>query len=486
MRKILLAAVAAVALLAVVALARAWRVQPAPKAPPAKDLVAVDRAAAVERFAGAVRIPTVSYGDRSRIDYTQFDRLHEYLAAKFPKLHGALRRELVAKYSLLYTWEGSDPSAKPILMLAHQDVVPIEPGTEKTWQHAPFSGDVADGFVWGRGAIDDKASLLAQLEAVETLVGAGFKPKRTIYFAFGHDEEINGEEGAKAMAGLLAARGVKAEFSLDEGGSITVGVVHGIAAPVASIMTAEKGYLSLDLVAHDAGGHSSRPPKVSAVGRLARAVARLEQHQMPTRLAAPVTALLGRLAPYLGFGDRLAAANPWLFGPFIERRMADDRTTNALVRTTTAPTMFNAGIKDNVLPVEARATVNFRLLPGDSIASVEQHVRDVIADPGVEVTAEPFASEPSPVADVGAPAFAAIERTVNEVFPDAIVTAGIVIGATDNRHYGAVREQRYNFAPETQLSEDLLRVHGANERLGVDDYARAVQFYARLLQNVAG
>ena len=486
MKKILLAATAAVVLLAVVAFARTLRAQPAPKAPAAASLVAVDRDAAAARFAGAIRIPTISYGDRTRIDYAQFDRLHDYLAAKFPKLHAALKRELVAKYSLLYTWEGSEPSAKPVLMLAHQDVVPVEPGTEQVWQHAPFSGDVAEGFVWGRGAIDDKASLMAQLEAVEALVGAGFKPKRTIYFAFGHDEEISGEEGAKAMAALLEARGVKAEFSLDEGGSITRGVVQGIDGPVASIMTGEKGYLSLDLVTRDAGGHSSRPPKITAVGRLARAVSRIEEHQMPTHLASPTTDLLGRLAPHMAFADRLAAGNLWLFGPFVERRLADDRTTNALVRTTTAPTIFHAGIKDNVLPVEARATVNFRLLPGDSVAAVEEHVRDVVDDPQVEVTAEAFASEPSPVSDVRAPAFGVLERTVNEVFPDAIVTPGLVIGATDNRHYGAVREQRYNFAPEVMLPEDLLRLHGANERLGVDGYARMVQFYARLLQNVAG
>jgi carboxypeptidase PM20D1 len=479
-------AAAVLALLLAVAIGRALLMIPAPKSAPAADLIEVDATAAAARLAGAIRIPTVSQGDRSQIDYSQWGRLHAYLEKTFPRVHATLGREIVGGHSLLYTWTGADASAKPVLMLAHQDVVPVEPGTEGLWPQPPFSGAIADGHVWGRGALDDKGSLVAQLDAVEALLARGFAPRRTIYFAFGHDEEIGGQEGAKAIAALLAQRGVMAEFSLDEGGTLTTGVVAGIDGWVASVMTAEKGYLSLQLTARDEGGHSSRPPQASAIGRVARAVSRLEQEPFPTRLVPPVTDMLDRLAPAMRPGLRLAMANRWLFGGMIRRRLAGSPVTAALIRTTTAPTIFQSGVKDNVLPAEASATVNFRILPGETMASVEAHVRQRIQDPAVQLSRLPFASEPSPVADPGTPAFAAIERTINEVYPDATVAPGLSIGATDNRHYGGVREARYNFAPARLTREDLGRIHGASERIGVADHARAVQFYARFLVNVAG
>jgi carboxypeptidase PM20D1 len=473
-------------LLAAVLIFNTLALKPAPQAPAVQDLAAVDESAAAERLALALRVATVTHNERDRVDWSRWPVFHQHLARTYPGVHRELTRETVSNYSLLYTWPGSDPAAKPILLLAHQDVVPIEPGTEGTWEQPPFAGVINNGFIWGRGALDDKASLTAQLEAVELLLAQNFKPRRTVYFAFGHDEEIGGQEGAVKIAELLQSRGVKAEFSLDEGGALTQGVIAGISRPVATVATAEKGYVSFRLISRDAGGHSSRPPKTTAIGRLAQAVARLEQQQRPVRLAAPVDEMLLRLAPELPFSRRLALANLWLFKPLVARQMAGSPITNALVRTTTAPTMLNAGIKDNVLPVEASAVVNFRVLPGESVASVEAHLRKVMDNAQIEVAPLDFASEPSPVADPATPAFLALERTVNEVFPEAIVTTGLVIGATDNRHYGAVREARYNFLPVIITEGDLARVHGANERIAVDGYARMVRFYVQLLRNTAG
>jgi carboxypeptidase PM20D1 len=485
MKRILGGLLVAVAVLGAIVVARTVSLAAVPKAPPATDLVAVDADAAAEHLAGAIRIPTVTRAERDQVDWPQFSRLHEYLATTFPRAHAALAHEVVSRYSLLYTWRGTDAAAPPILLLAHQDVVPVEPGTEGAWAHPPFSGAIADGFVWGRGAIDDKGSLVAQLEAVEQLLAHGFAPRRTVYFCFGHDEEIGGDEGATALAAVLAERNVHAEFSLDEGGTITRGVVAGIDGWIASVMTAEKGYLSLRLAAHDAGGHSSRPPQVSAIGRLARAVARLEAHPLPARLGPPVTDMLDRLAPGMDGTLKVAMANRWLFGALIERRLLATPTTAALLRTTTAPTLFHAGIKDNVLPSEASATVNFRIVPGETMLTVEAHARGLVDDPEVVIERVGFASDPSPVSASTTKAFAVIERTVNEVYPDALVAPGLVIGATDNRRYGAVRDTRYNFSPARLTKEDLVRVHGTNERIGVDDHARAVQFYARLLEDAA-
>lgn len=480
----ILAAVLAVlaAVLAYNTLRVGGRSQPVPEI----ELPAIDAGAAAERLAGALRIPTVTVNEPGRADWTPWPRLHEHLAASFPAVHRALQRELVGGYSLLYTWTGADPALPPVLLLAHQDVVPIEPGTESAWEQPPFGGNIADGYVWGRGALDDKASLMAQLEAVEWLLGQGFAPSRTVLFAFGHDEEIGGLQGAAAVAQLLESRGLRAEFSLDEGGALTRGVFAGVDRPVAMVATAEKGYVSFRLTARDAGGHSSRPPPVTAVGRLARAVARLEAKGFPPRLVAPVDTMLERLAPDLPLAQRLAVANLWLTRPLVARQLAAGGLTGPLVRTTTAPTQLSAGIKDNVLPTEAHAVVNFRVLPGDSIATVWAHIEQTVADGQIEVAVLDFASEPSPVADPETAAFRLLSGSVREVFPEALVVPGLVIGATDNRHYAAVAAARYNFLPVEITADDLARIHGANERIGVEAYRRAVQFYIQFLCKAAG
>ena len=450
-------------------------------------LLDVDAAASALRLAGAIKIPTVSFEDRSTIDARQLGAFASYLQITFPKVHATLTCERLDGGSLLYTWPGKDLKAKPILLLAHMDVVPVEPGTETQWKHSPFSGDIADGFIWGRGTLDDKGNLVALLESVEALLAQGFTPSRTIYLAFGHDEEIGGDQGAAQIATLLKARGVKAEFSLDEGGVMTQGIIAGVDQPVASIMVAEKGYVSFRLTAHAKGGHSSLPPANTAVGDLARVVARVQAKRMPGRLTPPVSEMLDRLAPEMPLARRVVLANRWLFERLLVRMMSTTPVSNALVRTTTAPTMLRAGVKDNVLPTEAYAVINFRLLPGDTVADVEKHLHDVIADDQIVITRNGgMVSEASPVSDSHNASFAAIEKSVNQVFPQAIVSTGIVTGATDNRHYAEVFENRYNFSPSLYHPEDLARVHGTDERIGVQVYADEIRFYAQLIQNAAG
>jgi carboxypeptidase PM20D1 len=167
--------------------------------------------------------------------------------------------------------------------------------------------------------------------------------------------------------------------------------------------------------------------------------------------------------------------------------MASTPVSNALIRTTTAPTILRAGVKDNVLPSEAYAVINFRLLPGDTIADVKNHLHTAIADDRIVITREgEMGGEASPVSDSHSPGFAVIEKTVNQVFPLAVVSTGIVTGATDNRHYAEVFENRYNFSPSLYKPEDIARVHGSNERIGVQAYVDMVRFYAQLMQNAAG
>jgi carboxypeptidase PM20D1 len=242
-----------------------------------------DQSAMAKRLAGALRIQTVSYDED--IEHAEpsssgaaFDELHDYLRAQFPLVHDRLQRESVGQHSALFTWSGRDPGRPPLLLLGHLDVVPAD---ATRWTHAPFSGRVADGYVWGRGAIDDKLVSVALLEATEQLLRKGFEPEQTIYIALGHDEEIGGYTGAHAIAALLAERGVHAEAVIDEGLAITEGILEGIDVPVALIGIAEKGFLNVELIATGEGGHSSMPPRQTAVGILSAAIARLQEHPMP-------------------------------------------------------------------------------------------------------------------------------------------------------------------------------------------------------------
>ena len=446
----------------------------------------LDTAALAQRLAGALRFKTVSYQDSSQFDAREFDGFQLYLRTTFPRLHAALKLEKVNGYGLLYEWTGSDPNRPPIVLLAHQDVVPVEPGTEGRWTEPPFEGRIAGGYVWGRGALDDKGSLVGILEAVERLVAAGAKPRRTVYLAFGYDEEVGGRRGAAHIADLLASRNVHPEFVLDEGGALATGLVAGISAPVALVGIAEKGYVTVALTAQAEGGHSSMPPDETAVGILAAAIIRLEHQQMPRAIRGPTAAMFDFLGPEMPFGPRLVMANRWLLGGILARKFGATPQGNAMLRTTTAPTVFQAGVKENVLPSSARALVNFRILPGDSVGSVVEHVRRAVHDARISVQAlEETMSNPSGVTRVDAEPFQLLARTIRQVVPEAVVTPWLVVGATDSRHYSQLTPNVLRFIGAAIGKDDLRRVHGTDERVGVQAYAVAVRVYLQLLKNAA-
>src|SRR5919197_2423809 len=444
---------------------------------------AIDRDRVAEHLAAAIRFRTVSHQDPSDDDRAQFAGRRAFLARTYPKLHHSLVRELVNGDGLLYTWKGADPSATPVLLLAHQDVVRVEPGTAGKWTHPPFAGAIADGFVWGRGAMDDKASLVLLMEAVESLLAEGFRPPLTVYIASGFDEEVGGLEGAARIAALLAQRGVRLAWVLDEGRFVSQGLVPGVRQPVASIGIAEKGYVSVELVAETEGGHSSRPPREPAIGLLAAAIDRLQRHQMPAGLRGAPRRELQALAPHMPFRQRVMLSNLWLFEPLVVRALEKAPTTNALVRTTTAPTILEAGVKENVLPSRARAVVNFRILPGDSAESVLTHVRRVVADDHIKVgKITRMTSEPSPESSTDSPAYHVLEETIRTLFPDAVIAPSLVLGGTDSRHFAAVADDVYRFMPFRVGPQDLTRFHGTDERFEIAQIDAAVEFYRSLLQ----
>ena len=442
---------------------------------------------AVDRFAGTLRFETISHGDATLFDPAPFGELKEYLEEAFPLVHEALELETVGGHSLLFTWRGTDPALPPVILLAHSDVVPIEPGTEGDWTHPPFSGLVVDGEVWGRGAMDDKASLVGILEAAEGLLAGGFRPERTLIFSFGHDEEIGGLEGARAVASLLEERGVKGVFALDEGMVIVEGALPGAEGPVALLGLAEKGYISLLLTVDVKGGHSSTPPSETAIGILAGAVSRLETHPMPVHLEGPSRMMLETLAPGMPFGMRLVMGNLWLFEGVVTSLMAASPETDAAIRTTTAPTLLRAGVKDNILPSQAQAVVNFRILPGDSSDDVVAHVVETVGDSRVRVEVyQGMSVEPSPVSSTESFGYQELRTTIQEVFPGTGVAPFLTLGGTDSKHFVGVAEDVYRFAPIRYRPDLEAGVHGTNERIPVGDYLDMVRFYTRLMERTGG
>jgi len=475
-----LALVLAAALTAGTLGTRSRQIQVQPLAP-----LAIDASAAAQSLSQAVQARTVSgIPELAAAAEAGFVSLQAHLQARYPQFHAVARREVVGGHSLLYTWAGQDAAAAAVVLMAHQDVAPIAPDTESSWQRPPFSGAIDGGFVWGRGAWDDKGNLIAQLEALERLAASGFKPRRTLILVAGHDEELGGEQGAKPIVELLRQRGQKVDFVLDEGLVIADGLLPGLQAPAALVGVAEKGFVSIALSVTGTPGHSSMPapPGQQAIAVLAAALARVDAHPMPGGIEGVARQMFDAVAPEMVGLNRVVLSNLWLTRPLAERILDRIQATNALMRTTTALTIVSAGNKENVIPGRADAIVNFRLLPGDTPQRVLAHLRQVIDDERVQLAVSGQPSLPSPVASTDSEGYRLIERTLREVFPDAIVAPGLMLGGTDARHFDGYAGQVFRFTPVRAKPADLARFHGTDERLAVDNLAEMIRFYHRLVE----
>ena len=451
--------------------------------PPAID---TDRAA--RRLGEAIRFRTISLapGDPTPGNEGPWLDQQAWLETTYPAIHAAATKETIpGGYSLLYTWTGSNPGLDPVLLMAHQDVVPVNAGTEGDWDAPPFSGEIKNGYVYGRGAIDDKSSMIGLFEALDALARGGFAPKRTVLVMLGHDEEVSGS-GAEAGIALLKSRGVTPVMALDEG-FMAIDPSPLTGKPMAFIGIAEKGYVSLDLTVTAAGGHSSTPPRDSATVQLSRALIALDENQMPSDMSKPPTStLFAAAAEDMPFGQRMAFANQWLLGSYIDKKMGAIAPANAMIRTTTAPTMLTGSAKENVLAQRATAIVNFRVHPNDTVEDVIAHVKHVtrkIEGLSVEIAGESgIAGTPaSPVSAVDNLAYGVLAAVADEISNGAPVAPGLVLGATDARYAAAITDSVYRFMPAMMSPEDLTGFHGTNERLTVENVGRLARGYAMIV-----
>lgn len=447
-------------------------------------LVPFDTNLAAQHLAESVRFQTISNQDASQNQTGEWDKLHAWLASTYPRAHAAMQREMVGQ-TLVYTWPGSDPTAQPIIVMAHQDVVPVTPGTEKDWKYQPFAGTIAEGAVWGRGTIDDKGSLVALFEAMEALAASGFKPKRTIYLVSGHDEEVGGT-GAEAAARLLAERKVKALFTIDEGGVITSDTPI-INQPAMMIGVGEKGYVTLRVRADAPGGHSSMPPKEIGTINLAKALIAIHQDQFPLELRGPAAAMLDVFAAKAGGMTKVAAANKWLFSGVIKGQMAESPASAALLHTTIAPTMLQGSPKENVLPQSAEALINYRIAPWDSSAKVLERARAAVKGMPVRVDfTERPPREPTALSSSTSTGWQMIVASAHAGHPGIVASPYLVVAATDSRSMAPVSDDVYRFAAISLATSETKMIHGTNEHMTLKNLESAIAFYARLLATAAG
>lgn len=460
----------------------------------------VDLDGAVKRLSRAVQFRTISNQDRKDFDVKAFEGYHKFLVEAYPNVHKTLKREVLGSprpYSLLYTWKGKDPDLPPALFYAHQDVVPVPEDSLSQWKQKPFSGAVVDGYIWGRGVLDDKNQIHGILEAAEMKIKEGWQPSRTLYFVFGQDEEVGGPEGAKHIADVLEQRGIKRfAFVLDESAPLTPGIFPGIPDNTALIGIAQKGFISLELAMKGVGGHSSQPPEETNIGILAKAITKLESAQFPYRIHEAVRHQYRYMGPELdkakqpmfaavAFGKNGEMTD--LEKDFI-KEMASNQVTRAMLHTTIAVTMFNAGIKDNVLPPAATAVVNFRPMPGDTPDVIIAHVKKAIGDDRITVRDISASTPATNVANPDGPGYKALEKTIRQIWGnDLIVAPFFVIGGSDSKHF-----QARPFAPDVftitaiqlENTKEFEGFHGVNERIKVNEYGKTIGFFYQLMNNL--
>ncbi len=438
---------------------------------------------AAQHLAEAVRIKTISYQQGMGLNsHPALQEMQAYLRQTYPLVHSQLQVEYVNDFSIVITWPGSDAALRPVLYIAHHDVVPVEAGTEADWTHPAYAGVIADGIIYGRGTMDDKVGVISLLEAVERLLAQGYQPRRTLVFGFGHDEEIGGDEGAAQIAALFRERGLSFEWMVDEGGMIISDNPMMPNRTAAMIGVAEKQFLTLVLVARGEGGHSSMPPTETTIGRLAAAVKRVEDHPFSPRLVEPMRTSFQRMAPHMDFPFNVVLDNLWATDWLVAQFLAADPRSSGFVRTTTALTMFNAGVKDNVIPQSAEARINFRILPGDSDQHVIERVTRLVNDPSIEITIGRKSPAGVPVAAMAGGGYDIIEAAATAIYPDVVALPFMLPASTDIRHYLDLADNHYRFHGNLISVTQASGPHGTDEQLGVESFERAVDVAVEMLR----
>lgn len=427
-----------------------------------------------ETLSRMVRCETVSRkGEDQRKKFLGFHRLLEEL---FPLVHGKLEKTEIDG-NLLFYWKGKSHD-RPLVLMSHQDVVPAE----GEWKHEPFSGDIAEGKVWGRGSADTKCSVMGFFQAVEELLEQGFEPEQDVYLSSSCTEEFGGD-GCPKLVEELSRRGVKPFLVCDEGGAIVQEPIGGVKGCYAMIGVLEKGRGALRLTARSGGGHASYPPKNSPIARLGKFIARVEKRDpMRVEFEPEVTAMFRTLAPYGPFYLRLLFGNLWLFKPLLKKLLPKiSPQAGALLKTTVAFTMQSGSDAPNVLPQQASLTLDLRYIPHQRMEESNRVIRELAAryDLETEVLMANDACEP---VRIDSPAYALVEKVIGEVFPGLPTCPYVMTGGTDARFYQKICDACIRFSPVIYGPEQMKGMHGINENIDVCSLPGAVDYYKSLIR----
>lgn len=445
----------------------------------------------VDRFRAILKTKTISYAPH-KYEGDELVKLINLIANSYPEIHRSpfIKRECVSNLTLLYTIEGSNKNLRPYLLTTHLDVVPA---VDEKWTAArPFGADLRpDEHIYARGTIDAKHLLVSMLEALENMIKNGFRPTRSFYLVFGHDEEVGGIEGAQSVSKLLPQRLNQSnwdhlEFILDEGNIISKTRVPGINNDIALVGVVEKGSVNIKLSTVGAVGHGSMPPEETAIAKLSSAVTKFHSHLLPSFFGRGAEReMIDIFAAHASWPYKLVYANFWLFRPILEYVFSSDPSMNSLIRTSTAVTMISGGTKENVLPDSAQAIINHRIHPLQSVDEIYEFDRKIVDDPTIDIQIYGHNTNPSPVAPYCAECFGwqLIKQSVLQVYPNSIVVPSVFLAASDSRWYVNLTDSIYKFSAISIPIEEMHRFHGHDERISLENFENLINFFNHLMEN---
>lgn len=463
-----------IALIAVMVF-NAVRFKAADNGPRTVEDVKVNGDRAQQNLSTLIKFETVSNADYDKTDKAVFAGYRAKLKELYPNVTAASEYKELGNTAMLFKIKGKS-SENPSVLMSHYDVVPVE---EDRWQHPPFCGEIIDGVLWGRGAIDTKITMVGIMEALEDLLADGFMPENDLYLSFGGDEEVGGIS-APAVVDYMEANGIKPALVLDEGGAVVDGVFPGVNKPIAVIGIGEKGIAQVEFTATGSGGHSSTPPVHTAVGKLAKTIVNLENKPFKAQVTEPVAGLFRKVGPHSPFALRMVFGNMWLFKGLLGRLASVlGGEINAMMRTTVAATMAQGSKQHNVLPNVATANVNVRLLNNVNQQQAQAHFDSVCSK---DVTCR-FISyrDASPYASTESQAWHKVEKAVGDTWRDAIVSPYLMLAGSDSRRFSRICRDVYKFSAMALSKEERGLIHNDNERIAVEKIDQCVEFFHRLI-----